>query len=170
MMQAKVFKVSIKYNVGVIDENRGLLDLGAKSQKEKYKNEDGEELERDVFGYGDFCINQSDFYKYYKFLDLMQIVDVDVTGGAEINYDQISDMLSDAILEKFSEKQNVNNRIDVYQPNNPLFHFNKVDFKCDLCTEELQGILDKGWSIIAICPQPDQRRPDYILGRYVKCD
>lgn len=25
--------------------------------------------------------------------------------------------------------------------------------------------LDAGWRILAVCPQPDQRRPDYILGR-----
>ena len=36
----------------------------------------------------------------------------------------------------------------------------------DACTDELQGALRDGWRIIAVCPQPSQRRPDYVLGRY----
>lgn len=33
-------------------------------------------------------------------------------------------------------------------------------------TDVLQEQIAKGWRIIAACPQPDQRRPDYILGRF----
>lgn len=33
------------------------------------------------------------------------------------------------------------------------------------CTEMLQARLKEGWRILSICPQPDQRRPDYVLGR-----
>lgn len=36
----------------------------------------------------------------------------------------------------------------------------------DACTDQLQGALNSGWRIISACPQPDQRRPDYILGRF----
>jgi hypothetical protein len=37
---------------------------------------------------------------------------------------------------------------------------------CDnCCTDELRSYLKEGWRIIAICPQPGNRRPDYILGR-----
>lgn len=35
----------------------------------------------------------------------------------------------------------------------------------DACTDSLQRHLGEGWRILAIQPQPDQRRPDYILGR-----
>jgi hypothetical protein len=41
----------------------------------------------------------------------------------------------------------------------------KVQLHSDLCTDALQRLLDEGWSILAICVQPDQRRPDYIMGR-----
>jgi len=34
------------------------------------------------------------------------------------------------------------------------------------CTDEVNGYLTDGpWHIVAICPQPGQRRPDYILCR-----
>lgn len=36
----------------------------------------------------------------------------------------------------------------------------------DCCTDSLQRRLEEGWRILAICPQPHQRRPDYILGMY----
>ena len=26
-------------------------------------------------------------------------------------------------------------------------------------------VISEGWRILAICPQPNQRRPDYIMGR-----
>jgi hypothetical protein len=35
----------------------------------------------------------------------------------------------------------------------------------DLCTDSLRGYLEDGWHILAICPQPKQRRPDYVLGK-----
>jgi hypothetical protein len=35
----------------------------------------------------------------------------------------------------------------------------------DQCTDGLREYLKEGWRILAICPQPGQRRPDYILGK-----
>lgn len=48
-----------------------------------------------------------------------------------------------------------------------LLSVNQVEVRLDLCTDELQRDLNNGWSILAVCVQPDQRRPDYILGRWV---
>lgn len=67
----------------------------------------------------------------------------------------------------------INNKLDVHVPGNALLTIDEVQVFNDLCTEELQGLLedDDGgrarspWRILAICPQPDQRRPDYVLGR-----
>ena len=47
-----------------------------------------------------------------------------------------------------------------------LVTFNDLCLKEDTCTDELMREFNNGWRIIAICVQPDQRRPDYILGRY----
>ena len=35
----------------------------------------------------------------------------------------------------------------------------------DCCTDALRREMQDGWRILAICVQPNQRRPDYILGR-----
>lgn len=59
-----------------------------------------------------------------------------------------------------------NERCNVYMPGNALMSFNETMLMEDTCTDALQEQLDCGWRVIAACPQPDQRRPDYILGRF----
>jgi len=59
-----------------------------------------------------------------------------------------------------------NHKVDVHMPGNLLMTFNKTMLLEDSCTDVLQNKLDNGWRVIAACPQPDQRRPDYILGRF----
>lgn len=59
-----------------------------------------------------------------------------------------------------------NNRCDVHMPGNMLASYNEVQLIEDSCTDRLQGSLAQGWRMIAVCPQPDQRRPDYIMGRW----
>lgn len=61
---------------------------------------------------------------------------------------------------------NWNSRVTVHMPGQALSMYNKTMLLNDSCTDGLQDELDKGWRIIACCPQPDQRRPDYILGRF----
>lgn len=58
-----------------------------------------------------------------------------------------------------------NERCNVHVPGIGLLLLDEVKLLGDCCTDNLQGHLDEGWRIIAACPQPDQRRPDYILGR-----
>lgn len=69
--------------------------------------------------------------------------------------------------EKFDKVVEFNQKCDVHVPNMGLLNINRLAFATDICTEELQTILHKGWRILAICPQPNQRRPDYILGMHV---
>lgn len=59
-----------------------------------------------------------------------------------------------------------NGKCEVHMPGNALMTYNVTMLLEDSCTDELQAQIDKGWRIIAACPQPDQRRPDYILGRF----
>lgn len=59
-----------------------------------------------------------------------------------------------------------NGRCEVHMPGNMLMSFNETVLIEDSCTDRLQDAIDKGWRVIAACPQPDQRRPDYILGRF----
>lgn len=73
-------------------------------------------------------------------------------------------------FERFDKNVEFNERCNVHIPNIGLLQINKLAYTTDTCTEQLQRHLNDGWKIIACCPQPDQRRPDYILGRYVEED
>lgn len=50
-------------------------------------------------------------------------------------------------------------------PNIGLLAMDEVTWREDYCTESLQGDLDEGWRILAVCPPNGTRRPTYILGR-----
>ena len=60
----------------------------------------------------------------------------------------------------------LNQKCDVHIGGGLLMTVNEVLLCEDYCTNELQAHLDKGWRILAVCIQPDGRRPDYILGRF----
>ena len=59
-----------------------------------------------------------------------------------------------------------NEKVGVNQPGLGLNQYNSLMLAEDICTDSLQQYLDEGWRIIAACPQPDSRRPDYVLGRF----
>ena len=59
----------------------------------------------------------------------------------------------------------VNMKVNVAIPGLGLLAIKECMVEYDLCTNVLNERLRGGWRILAICPQPDQRRPDYILGR-----
>jgi hypothetical protein len=58
-----------------------------------------------------------------------------------------------------------NEKVSVHVPGFALMLIDHVKVLNNDCTDDLQTWLDKGWRILAICPQPDQRRPDYVIGR-----
>lgn len=70
------------------------------------------------------------------------------------------------IREKIYDPES-NTIVQVHVPNGFLHTVNEVQVVEDSCTDTLQGELDRGWRILAVCPSIDQRRPDYILGRVV---
>ncbi|MWV44798.1 hypothetical protein GRF59_14350 [Paenibacillus sp. HJL G12] len=77
----------------------------------------------------------------------------------------IESKLTNALMN-FNETIEFNQRCDVHIGNIGLLNINQLGYAVDKCTEELQDIISTGWRILAVCPQPDQRRPDYVLGRY----
>jgi hypothetical protein len=58
-----------------------------------------------------------------------------------------------------------NERCGQRQPGESLMAVSETMLVQDGCTDVLQRHLSDGWRIVAVQPQPDQRRPDYILGR-----
>ena len=79
----------------------------------------------------------------------------DVEGLFSILADKIASMPAASMNEKCGQ----------HQPNNALLAVAETKLLQDSCTDVLQEELAAGWRILAIQPQPDQRRPDYILGR-----
>lgn len=72
---------------------------------------------------------------------------------------------SEAVQFREREIAPVNLKCNVIVAGTTIIDIKKVYIETDLCTESLQARLDDGWKILAICVQPDQRRPDYVLGR-----
>ena len=64
----------------------------------------------------------------------------------------------------------VNEKCNVSVAGLGLLCVDTVKLRTDHCTDALQRDLEDGWKIIAICVQPDQRRPDYILGKTTKTE
>jgi len=64
------------------------------------------------------------------------------------------------------KQQTLNQKVNVHVGGGLITTYNDLCLKEDSCTDVLQTELNNGWRIIAVCIQPDQRRPDYILGRY----
>lgn len=58
-----------------------------------------------------------------------------------------------------------NQKVNVTVPGLGLLMLDEVTVLTDCCSDNLNDQLKQGWRIVAVCPQPDQRRPDYVLGR-----
>jgi hypothetical protein len=68
-------------------------------------------------------------------------------------------------LSHFDHGAEFNQKVGVHISDLGLLAVREVTWLEDSCTQALQDYLDEGWRILAVCPQPDSRRPDYILGR-----
>ena len=79
-----------------------------------------------------------------------------------------------ALEEKTTKLQQVvasldltfNEKCNVHIGGGLLVTFNDFMLQEDCCTDTLQEKVNNGWRIVACCVQADQRRPDYVLGRY----
>lgn len=59
----------------------------------------------------------------------------------------------------------INQKVNVAVPGFGLLAIKQAKVDYDLCTDKLNEYLRDGWQILAICPQPNQRRPDYVLDK-----
>ena len=105
--------------------------------------------------------------KRIAFLTISGIkINVEATVTTQVD---ISEQLSNLAEKQFTIKQDTqefNNKCDVHIAGHALSTYNEVMLIEDACTDVLQENINKGWRILAVCPQPDQRRPDYMLGRW----
>lgn len=99
-----------------------------------------------------------------KLIRLSEALEAGLDQNAVKNMTEFFNGITERIKE--IEKTAFNQKCNVHVSNNMLLHFNKTKVEYDCCTDHLNKQLSEGWRIIAVCPQPDQRRPDYVLGRY----
>lgn len=78
----------------------------------------------------------------------------------------LQELASKSITIQAAGGNEYNTKCEVHMPGQALSLYNDMLLLEDACTDALQDNLNKGWRIIAACPQANQRRPDYILGRY----
>jgi len=73
------------------------------------------------------------------------------------------------ILERLSHqldsRESFNTHCNVHIAGHHLMNINELMLCEDYCTDSLQERLNQKWQIISCCVQ-DNRRPDYVLGRY----
>lgn len=77
--------------------------------------------------------------------------------------DQVEQLV--ARFSDYTQDNQYNQKCNVHISNVGLLSIRTVKIECDYCTDRLQLDLDNGWHILAICPQPDSHRPDYVLGK-----
>lgn len=96
---------------------------------------------------------------YLQMENVEEVADIEAGPDIEDLFKIMADKVADLAPASF------NDRCHQHQPNNALFSVVETMLLENSCTDALQEQLAKGWRIIAVQPQPDQRRPDYILGR-----
>lgn len=69
------------------------------------------------------------------------------------------------LVDKIKETT-FNSKTNVHVGGGLITTYNDLLLKENICTDILQTELNNGWRIIAVCVQPNQRRPDYVLGRF----
>lgn len=87
---------------------------------------------------------------------------VHITKVKGLSYDKDFD---NRIYNSTESPKTITNITQVTVANEKLLTITEVTWLEDACTQELQGRLNEGWRILAVCPSNDQRRPDYILGK-----
>ncbi len=54
--------------------------------------------------------------------------------------------------------------VNVTIPGIGLFSVQRLEVLENSCTDVVQGRLNEGWRIVAVCPPNDTRRPTYVMG------
>lgn len=144
------------------------------SYRHKFEGDKSEDGDKELVMYLDkYKLQSSKEYlvRLDTFLERYPSLKVTVKGVPKIAGDRSPAVAVDKLIKKieglenrFNEKIEFNDKCEVHVPNLGLLNINEVTYVEDCCTDELQGLIRKGWRIIAACPQPDQRRPDYVLG------
>lgn len=141
----------------------------------KELTEEGLELIRGIFPMahksGDYIYDATGLVEINLLQEIIRKVDVEVKikpfkGNAFFARNgDIDERLS--CLEGQLELLRETHTVQMHLPNFSLLTFNQVSVLEDYCTNRLQEKLNEGWRIIAVCPPLSERRPTYIVGRFI---
>lgn len=124
-------------------------------------------------------LDEAEFLEYCQHVKRPEIVDTKIqsitvpsdlvssTVSTQMAYmDQLL-ALNERCLDHLKRASEIswNEKCQAPVPGSSLVHIDRLMLCESPCTDALQDYLDAGWRIIAACPQPDARRPDYILGK-----
>lgn len=90
----------------------------------------------------------------------------EVLQSSEAKFQSLCSKMEALLTKTWPSSPEYNTVCEVHMPGQALSTYNDVMLLEDACTDALQTAMDIGWRIISACPQPNQRRPDYILGRF----
>ena len=136
-----------------------IFDELSEEDKQAFQNEYGETTRHSI--HGDFVGDPALALKIFKRIELRRIIE-----NEQINrMDKILARL-EHLSQNIEKMQTFNEKCDVHVGGYALLQVNDTTLLEDACTDKLQEQLNAGWRILAVCVQPDGRRPDYILGRY----
>jgi hypothetical protein len=93
-----------------------------------------------------------------KVLKVWDAVEGNLASHLMLIHDKLERLTSDT-------KASLNEKVHVHVGGFGLMLIDEVKVLEDFCTMELAKELEVGWKILAVCVQPDQRRPDYVVGR-----
>lgn len=172
-VQPKLYKVSVSSSYGygkTLEEDYIKFQqkfVGIGEDLFTFKSWDSE------YEYSQNCVEENDVIVDDKQLVTLAVRGIEFKVIQEIKVEidisqQLHELASKPIAISLTGggDTNYNTRCDVHIPNVSMLMYNDLKLLEDICTDELQSALNSGWRIIAACPQPDQRRPDYILGRF----
>lgn len=122
-------------------------------------------------GYGNFAIGSAECFVALildglveRYADQVERVVIKTPDHGR----QQLEMLFDKVLAKLADapaEVDFNQRCQQAQPGAGLHSIDTLKLMEDACTDAVQFELSKGWHIVAVQPQPNQRRADFILGR-----
>lgn len=146
----------------------GAEEVNYSWSKEKYESGDYEDVESKVFltSYGEYVVDLVRIAREAPTVKhtVIKLYQDEYTKEMNAIEASLNKMISS--LSRFDKQMEFNDRCEIHVANLGLLSINETMLLEDSCTDALQEKLDAGWRIISIAPQPDQRRPDYILGRF----
>jgi len=172
------FEYSFKVTQAELDKLKTLMpSLRWKNKDEFYGDLEGKEYEeymnqekRQLYTHENHIVDLDllaalNLKLEFKIVEFIPIKQADTAMTKLVNIIPQLMLKLDAQTNDMNAAQTFNERCQVHLPGLGLLTIDEVMNLDDFCTDDLNDYLEKGWRIVACCPQPDQRRPDYILGR-----